>query len=101
MKLDSIVAQGLNIPFNVAFRHAAEDQPLDLRLAEDLISRTRVSRILKSYRDVPAADITAVALVLTKLAQLAKQVACISHSHIQRRAAFFSCSPAPRSEQNA
>lgn len=39
------------------------------------------------------------------LAQLAKQVACISHSHshshIQRRAAFFSCSPAPRSEQNA
>jgi acetyltransferase len=45
--------------------------PLDLRLAEDLISRTRVSRILKSYRDVPAADVTAVALVLTKLAQLA------------------------------
>jgi acetyltransferase len=45
--------------------------PLDLRLAEDLISRARVSRILKSYRDVPAADVTAVALVLTKLAQLA------------------------------
>jgi acetyltransferase len=45
--------------------------PLDLRLAEHLISRTRVSRILKSYRDVPAADVTAVALVLTKLAQLA------------------------------
>jgi acetyltransferase len=45
--------------------------PLDLRLAGDLIARTRVSRILKSYRDVPAADVTAVALLLTKLAQLA------------------------------
>jgi acetyltransferase len=45
--------------------------PLDLQLARDLIARTRVSRILKSYRDVPAADETAVALVLVKLAQLA------------------------------
>lgn len=48
--------------------------PLDLRLAEDLISRTRVSRVLKNYRDVPAADVAAVALVLTKLAQLAADV---------------------------
>jgi acetyltransferase len=45
--------------------------PLDLNLARDLISRTRVARILKAYRDVPAADETAVALVLVKLAQLA------------------------------
>lgn len=45
--------------------------PLDLRLAHELISRTRVSRILKAYRDVPAADERAVALVLVKLAQLA------------------------------
>ncbi|MBF9234982.1 bifunctional acetate--CoA ligase family protein/GNAT family N-acetyltransferase [Microvirga alba] len=44
--------------------------PLDLKLANDLISRTRVSRILKSYRDVPAADTQAIALVLVKLAQL-------------------------------
>ena len=48
--------------------------PLDLRLAHDLISRTRVSRILKAYRDVPAADERAVALVLVKLAQLAADV---------------------------
>jgi len=45
--------------------------PLDLGLARQLISRTRVSRILKAYRDVPAADEDAVALVLVKLAQLA------------------------------
>jgi acetyltransferase len=45
--------------------------PLDLKLAEDLIRRTRVSRILKAYRDVPAADERAIALVLVKLAQLA------------------------------
>jgi acetyltransferase len=45
--------------------------PLDLKLAHDLIARTRVSRILKAYRDVAAVDETAVALVLVKLAQLA------------------------------
>jgi acetyltransferase len=45
--------------------------PLDLELARALIGRTRVSRILKAYRDVPAADIDAVTLLLVKLAQLA------------------------------
>ncbi len=44
--------------------------PLDLKLAQDLIARTRVSRILNAYRDVPAADRDAVALVLVKIAQL-------------------------------
>jgi acetyltransferase len=45
--------------------------PLDLGLARQLIARTRVSRMLKAYRNVPAADEDAVALVLVKLAQLA------------------------------
>ncbi len=45
--------------------------PLDLALARDLIGRTRVSRILKAYRNVPAADEQAIALLLVKLAQLA------------------------------
>ena len=45
--------------------------PLDLALARDLIARTRVSRILKAYRNVPAADERAIALLLVKLAQLA------------------------------
>ncbi len=45
--------------------------PLDMNLAGNLVSRTRVSRILKAYRDVPAADEHAVRLVLVKLSQLA------------------------------
>jgi acetyltransferase len=45
--------------------------PLDLALARDLIGRTRISRLLKAYRNVPAADSDALALVLVKLAQLA------------------------------
>lgn len=45
--------------------------PLDMKLARELIGRTRVSRILKAYRDVPAADEKAVALVLVKIAQMA------------------------------
>ena len=45
--------------------------PLDLTLAHSLIARTRVSRILKAYRNVPAADEQAIALVLVKLSQLA------------------------------
>jgi len=45
--------------------------PLDLQLARGLIARTRVARALKAYRNVPAADEAAVALVLVKLAQLA------------------------------
>jgi acetyltransferase len=48
--------------------------PLDLKLAHELISRTRVSRVLKAYRDVPAVDENGVALVLVKLAQLAADV---------------------------
>jgi acetyltransferase len=48
--------------------------PLDLRLSHELIGRTRVSRILKAYRDVPAADERAVALILVKLAQLAADI---------------------------
>jgi acetyltransferase len=48
--------------------------PLDLRLAREMIERTRVNRLLRGYRDVPPADIDAVALVLVKLAQLAADV---------------------------
>jgi acetyltransferase len=45
--------------------------PLDLRLARDLMSHARVSRLLKAYRNVPAAREDDVALTLVKLAQLA------------------------------
>jgi acetyltransferase len=45
--------------------------PIDLRLARDLISRTRVARMLKAHRNVAAADERAVALLLVNLAQMA------------------------------
>jgi acetyltransferase len=48
--------------------------PLDMRLARDLIGRTRIARVLDAYRDVPAADTDGVALVLIKLAQLAADI---------------------------
>ena len=48
--------------------------PLDMRLAGDLIERTRVSRLLRAYRDVPAVKQDAVAMVLVKLAQMAADV---------------------------
>src|SRR6185437_14408671 len=48
--------------------------PLDLPLARDLIERTRVSRLLRAYRDVPAVQPDAVATVLGKLAQMAADI---------------------------
>lgn len=45
--------------------------PLDLASAENLIGRTRVSRILAAYRDVPAADRRAIAAVLVALGNIA------------------------------
>lgn len=51
--------------------------PLDLALASELIGRTRVARRLAAYRDVPAADVPAIALVLVKLAQLAADLPAV------------------------
>ena len=48
--------------------------PLDLQLARSLIERTRVSRLLHAYRDVPAVKEDAVAMVLVKLAQMAADI---------------------------
>src|SRR5262249_31576176 len=48
--------------------------PLDLRLAHDLVGRTRGSRRLKAYRNVPAADMTGVALALGQPAPLAADI---------------------------
>ncbi len=45
--------------------------PLNAVLARDMIDRTRISRLLRGYRNRPAADLDAIALTLTKLSQLA------------------------------
>jgi acetyltransferase len=44
--------------------------PLNMPLAYDMMSRTRVFRLLQGYRGRPAADLDQVALVLIRLAQL-------------------------------
>jgi acetyltransferase len=48
--------------------------PLDMNLARDLVARTRVSRRLAAYRDVPAVKEDEIPLVLVKLAQLAADI---------------------------
>jgi acetyltransferase len=48
--------------------------PLDLTLAREMIARTRVSRLLKSYRGIPAADELSVAMILVRLSQLVADV---------------------------
>ena len=45
--------------------------PLDMNLAHSLVGRTRVSRLLPAYRDVPAVPPDAVPLTLVKLSQMA------------------------------
>jgi acetyltransferase len=48
--------------------------PLDMNLARAQIERTRVARLLRSYRDKPQADIDAVAQTLVRIAQLSADV---------------------------
>ncbi len=48
--------------------------PLDLKLARELIMATRVSRLLRAYRDVPAADMDAIARTLVQLSRLVADI---------------------------
>ena len=47
--------------------------PLDLKLARDLMRQTRVWRLLRGYRDRPAADIEAIAQALVRVSYLVAQ----------------------------
>ena len=49
---------------------AASLPPLDLKLARDLMEQTRIFKLLKGYRDRPAADLDAIADTLVRLSQL-------------------------------
>lgn len=44
--------------------------PLNMSLARELISRTRISRLLGGYREQPAADLDAVCLTLMQVSQM-------------------------------
>ncbi len=51
--------------------------PLDRLLAEDLIAGTRISRLLRGYRDRPAADHEAIARTLVLLSRMSVDLPCI------------------------
>ena len=44
--------------------------PLDLKLAHSLIAETRVAKLLRGYRNRPAADLDAIAMTLVRVSQL-------------------------------
>jgi acetyltransferase len=45
--------------------------PLNMRLALDLMARTRIQKLLQGFRNRPPADLNAIALCLIKVAQIA------------------------------
>jgi acetyltransferase len=49
---------------------ALELPPLNLKLAQRMLERTRVFRKMRGFRNVPAVDVDAVALVLMRVSQL-------------------------------
>lgn len=62
--------------------HAISLPPLNQVLAQDMISRTRVAKLLAGYRDRPAADLDAVCRTLISLSQLAADIGEIAELDI-------------------
>lgn len=62
------------IAVEVMHDHALALPPLNTVLARDLISRTRVARLLAGYRNKPAADLDAVCRVLIQISQLVSEI---------------------------
>jgi len=56
--------------------------PLNLKLARELITRTRIYRLLQGYRDVAAADIDKIALTLVRLSHLISDLPAIQELDI-------------------
>ena len=58
------------IAVEVTADHAVALPPLNVVLARDMISRTRVSKLLAGYRNRPAADMDAIVNVLMQVSQM-------------------------------
>ena len=56
--------------------------PLNLRLAQDLIARTRIARLLRGYRDRPPVDMDALAFVLVKVSRLIEELSDVAELDI-------------------
>ena len=62
--------------------------PLNQPLAQALVARTRIARLLEAYRDVPAADVAAVHRVLIAVSQLLADVPEIAELDINPLLAY-------------
>jgi acetyltransferase len=56
--------------------------PLDLKLAHNLIGQTRGARLLRGYRDRPAADLDDIAMTLVRVSQLVSDFPAIAELDI-------------------
>ncbi len=56
--------------------------PLNLKLAHDMVTRTRIADQLIGYRDRPAADLDAIDLTLTRIAQIAADLSRVKELDI-------------------
>lgn len=54
--------------------HAVGLPPLNMVLAGDLVTRTRVSKLLAGYRDRPAADVAAICRTLIQVSQMISDI---------------------------
>ena len=63
------------IAVDVSDDHALGLPPLNMVLARDMVSRTRVAKLLAGYRNRPAADIDAICRTLIQVAQLVTDLA--------------------------
>jgi acetyltransferase len=61
-------AGGTSVEVTADTSHALP--PLDIKLARQMMQETRIYRLLRGYRDRPAADIEAIALALVRLSYL-------------------------------
>jgi acetyltransferase len=70
------------IAVEVTADHAIALPPLNMVLARELISRTRVAKLLAGYRDRPPADIDAICRTLIQVSHLVTDIAEISELDI-------------------
>ncbi len=70
------------IAVEVTADHAIGLPPLNMVLARDLISRTRVAKLLAGYRDRPPADINAICRALIQVSHLVSDMAEIAELDI-------------------
>jgi len=65
--------------------------PLDMRIARDMIARTRIAKQMAGYRDVPPVDIAKVAEILVRLSQLAADLPEVAEIDINPLLADAGC----------